>query len=163
MKVRNERMKARSRERAKARKIVHDHVGTEVFLAAQNWTCPICSRRLNETDLLSIDHVYSFAKTKRHTGNLLIAHQVCNYDKDDRHPTRDEQEMLGLVNRCLQYHKGFYRAVLPPKIRGWVVHHVPKVFIIHEKTPSEFFFSLLTEIVISVMIRFNERFRREPL
>jgi hypothetical protein len=111
--------KERNRERARARKLVHNHIGTDVFAAAQNWTCPICERSLYEKppgwktsadSTWTVDHVYDLATARRHAGNLLIAHASCNMDKRNRHPTRGEQIMLGLVNRCLGYRKGIYKA-----------------------------------------------------
>lgn len=157
----SEYYKARMRERAKARKIVHEHVGTEVFLAAQNWTCPICQQSLTIDDDLSVDHVYHFAGHHRHAGNLLLAHRQCNYDKDSRHPTRGEQQMLGLVNRCLQYCKGYYRTVPPPKARSRI--QMPKAFIIKELTPAEFFFKMLTEAMIIARVKLNERFGHDTV
>jgi hypothetical protein len=156
--------KERCRERNKARKIVHEQVGTEVFLAAQNWTCPICNKPLVKGMKMSVDHVYNFAKARRHAGNLLLAHEQCNFDKDDRHPTRGEQQMLGLVNRCLQYCKGYYRTVPPPKARGRVGKlQMPKAFIINELSPDEFFFKMLTEVLLLVKIKLDERFRSDTL
>lgn len=156
MASKSERYKTRCRERAKARKLVHEHVGTDVFLAAQNWTCPICMEPLTKKMKMSVDHVYNFAGTHRHAGNLLLAHEQCNFDKDDRPPTRQEQEMLGLVNRCLQYCKGYYRTVPPPKARGRI--SMPKAFIIQELTPADFFFKMLTEALLLAKIKLDERF-----
>jgi hypothetical protein len=161
---RSDTYKERQRQRAKARKLVHEHVGTEVFLAAQNWTCPICNQRLTSKMKLSVDHVYNFAGSKRNAGNLLLVHEQCNFDKDDRHPSRSEQEMLGLVNRCLQYCKGIYRTVPPPAARGRIGEAViPRVFVIQELTPSEFFFKMLTEALFLAKIKFDERFRNDTL
>jgi hypothetical protein len=106
--------------------------------------------------------VYNFAGSKRNAGNLLLVHEQCNFDKDDRHPSRSEQEMLGLVNRCLQYCKGIYRTVPPPAARGRC-NPIPKVFMIKELTPSEFFFKMLTEAMLLAKIKLDERFRRDPL
>ena len=109
----------RSRERNRARRLVRDRIGLDVFMAAQDGKCSICMKDLllppegykNPQDcLISIDHVYDLASHARCAGNLLLAHQMCNQNKDNRHPTRSEQVMLGLVNRCLGYRKGVYKA-----------------------------------------------------
>lgn len=105
--------------RTRARSIVRKQIGTDVFEAAQGFMCPICSRPLNdkspwhkldEDSTSSVDHVYHLQRHERHEGNLLLTHRVCNMKKGDRHPTREEQQMLGLVNRCLGYRKGVYKA-----------------------------------------------------
>ncbi len=117
----SEHAKRRNRERSVARKLVHNHIGTDVFLAAQNWTCPICGGLLEDKrgapgtgeqdgDTLTIDHVYHLDGSGRQHGNLLLAHRECNMFKDDRLPTCAEQRMLGTVNRCLGYRKGIYKA-----------------------------------------------------
>jgi hypothetical protein len=113
---------------------------------------------------MSVDHVYNFADYERHAGNLLLAHEQCNFEKSDRHPTYNEQKMLGLVNRCLQYCKGYYRTVPPPAARGKIAKDcLPKAFVIHELTPSDFFFKMLTEISISLKLKLNERLGRDTI
>jgi hypothetical protein len=109
---------------------------------------------------ISVDHVYHFAGSERNAGNLLLVHEQCNFDKDNRHPSREEQKMLGLVNRCLQYHKGYYRTVPPPAARGRIGKSmIPRAFIIQELSPAEFFFKMLTEALLLAKIKLDERFR----
>lgn len=134
--------KAANRERARARKVVRNQIGVDVFLAAQNFKCGICGEDLLEWDL-SVDHVYPFSTYPQHHGNLILAHLTCNMRKDSRHPTVFEQQMLGLVNRCLGYRKGVYRAAKPWK---------GMKFVTNEFTPAEFFFYMLTLIYFKVIV-----------
>ena len=88
-------------ERAKARKLVHNRVGTNVFLAAQGFKCPLCGYDLDND--ISIDHVWSLATVKQHAGNLLLAHHACNRKKHDNPPDEVSLEMLETVNACLGF------------------------------------------------------------
>jgi hypothetical protein len=158
MKHKTEIARERARDRNRARKIVHVSIGTDVFLAAQNWTCPICggpirdylpstTKRKKYDELISVDHVYHLASHGRCNGNLLLVHTKCNQLKNDRPPSQDEQRMLGLVNRCLGYRKGIYKAAKHFKGEDPAMYRVP------EPDFYNFCISLWELFVCKVLIR----------
>ena len=81
------------------------------LIEAQDHTCIGCGEHLTMTNpntgkdyfenhpkRPTFDHVEPKSKTKKHKGNLLAAHRLCNSKKADRDPTGCELIWLDVVN-----------------------------------------------------------------
>lgn len=99
------------------------------LIDAQDDTCIHCGRPLaminpatgkdyyeNHKLRPTFDHVVPKSKTRRHKGNLLAAHRICNNEKGDRDPTGCELIWLEVVNaRTGRAHQEAIEA----RIRQW--------------------------------------------
>jgi hypothetical protein len=88
--------------RRRARSVVDERVGRDVFLAAQGFVCPFCNLPLSEIES-TIDHVFPMSKRKRNAGNIVLMHELCNQIKNNRLPSTKLKQALNTVNACLQF------------------------------------------------------------
>jgi hypothetical protein len=141
---RSPRAKQQHAERAKARKMVHARVGTDVFLAAQGFTCPLCDQSLDYDDC-TIEHVWPIAFGVQHAGNILLAHRECNRLKHNSPPDERALEMLETVNQCL----GFDGIEYECDISGSVIRVSPPV----ELPLAEFMMNVLRSLYVKLLVK----------
>jgi hypothetical protein len=140
--------------RRRARSVVNDRVGRDVFLAAQGFKCPYCRQPLS-IDETTIDHVHPISRKWRNAGNILLMHAECNQTKGDRVPATHLKKALATVNACLQFDDETqrYGGSYHPVFKHWnrVFEDSIDIDLIATVDPGKFMFDMFKLFIFKVL------------